>query len=189
MKREYKTFTVAVNYNSARYLVSWSTKESYEMPNHTHLLSAWRLSGSCLANHQGNRNIRRWERPAAMALSTVTDLNSPSGKQEQLADSTLMKSWGLVCSHVWGLNPWPGAWPTAGEQWETVERVLSWAPSLGLIPSLKMCFPESLSGNVCWCLINMHTVQTSPGPLIVIDGAGAKEPAFLTCSPIDSVHL
>lgn len=186
MKREHKTFTVAVNYNSARYLVSWvhKGKESYEMPNHTHFLSAWRLSGSCLANHQGNGNIRRWERPAAMALSTITDFNSLSWKQEQLAYSTLMKSWGLVCSHVWGLNPWRGAWSTVREQWETVEHVLSWAPSLWLIPSvfLKVCFTDAPSGNIHWCLINMHTVQTSSIPLIVIYGARAKEPEFLTCS-------
>lgn len=37
-------------------------------------------------------------------------------------------------------------------------------------------------------LKNMHTVKTSPGPLTVIYGAEAKEPAFLTCPPVDSVH-
>lgn len=149
------------------------------MPNHTRFLSAWRLSGSGLANHQGNGNTRRWERSAATALCTITGFNSPSWKQEELASSTLMKSWGLVCSHVWGLNPWPGAWSTAGEQWETAEPVLNWAPSLWLIPSvfLKMCFTDALSGNKQPRTSNSHVWGWSQGTCI------------FNLSPIDSVPL
>ena len=102
-----------MNYDSAKYLFSWVHKEkkSYEMPNHMHFLSLWRLSGSCLANHQGNWNPKVRELHGNSSSHhhwcEFYELQARAGGLFDLDKESVVvcQSWGLVCS--WCLKSQP----------------------------------------------------------------------------------
>lgn len=145
-------------------LLPGSTKQSHEMPNHMDFLSTWRLSGSCLANHQGNWNLKVRESSTETALSTIW-FEFPEFKARAAGIVDLNEEGAAVCQSwdlVWSLCLPPSPSPVPGTQREGggwVQCVLNWAPTLWLIiPSmfLKMCLTDDLEENIFWCLINMH---------------------------------
>lgn len=161
------------------------------MPNHTHLLSAWRLSGSCLANHQKKRKYPKVRAPCGHGSIHHHWFEYPQWKARAVGWFDLDEELGL------GVFPRLRSQPLAGSLAHSrrAMRGSGACAKLSIFSAANTC---SVSENV------LHRVPIGKRSLVLNKHAHSSDLArtshrhgwgwsqgtcILTCSPIDSVHL
>lgn len=140
--------------------------------------------------------IRRWESSTETILFTIADFNSLNWKQEQLAYLTSIKKV-LLCARagtqcvlsVCSLSP--SEYPAYSKRvvWGggmCVKRITNSVSNNTF--SVSENVPHRLPIGEQFLVLNKHahTLYLTQTSLIIIYRTGAKEPAFLICSPVDS---